>query len=85
VIDAALAAEPVARPEGEAVTIRRFIERRLPRLQREKSERRRQKLDASLLRAGFAPEIFRPLLSEALGASIFTRNPSEHDETDEDA
>jgi SOS response regulatory protein OraA/RecX len=84
VIDAALAAEPVARPEGEAATIRRFIKRRLPRLQRDKPERRRQKLDASLLRAGFDPEVFRPLLKEALGASVFSRDSSEDRGTDED-
>ncbi len=65
-VEAALEAEPKAREDEQTALARRFIERRVKRLRSEDPPRRRKKLYAALTRAGFDPDIFHPLMKEAL-------------------
>jgi regulatory protein len=67
-IDAALEEEPAAQTESQETVIVRFIEQRLRRVGPD-DPRRRAKIFAALVRAGFEPDTFATLLDEALGKS----------------
>lgn len=81
-VSAALAAEGGDDEQQEAA-IRKIIERRLPRLQREDKYARRRKLSGVLARAGFAPGLYIPISREYLNPMELEDEKREREDGDD--
>lgn len=66
IIEKALATAMHGREGVEETAIEALIRKKLPRYQKETRPKQRAKMEAALLRAGFEPDIYRPILFRAL-------------------
>lgn len=69
IIERAIAHSTKGREEEAIASVEALIAKRLPRYQKEPPMKRRAKMENALLRAGFEPNTYRPILLKALATS----------------